>query len=105
MGYIIDNGPSWNRCFCQYNLLDRTNEKMIEYAAGRGLGWSSWGRSAAAVFPLRRTFRKADRQKVGANYELAFKYVLSNPHVGCALSGMETAAMVEQNAAAVDSGP
>ncbi len=106
MGYIIDNGPFLESVLCQYNLLDRTNEKMIEYAAGKGLGVVVMGPvGGGRLSGSGGLSEKLTGKKVGANYELAFKYVLSNPHVGCALSGMETAAMVEQNAAAVDSGP
>jgi predicted aldo/keto reductase-like oxidoreductase len=36
--------------------------------------------------------------KVQSSPELALRFVLSNPAVSCALSGMGTAAMVEQNA-------
>jgi len=42
MQYIIDNVPL-SSVLCQYNLLDRSNEKMIEYAYGKGLGTAIMG--------------------------------------------------------------
>ena len=37
MNEIVDTGV-FETLTCQYNLLDRTNEKAMEYAAKKGLG-------------------------------------------------------------------
>ncbi len=95
--HIIDNGPVLESVLLQYNLLDRANEEMIQYAAEKGLGVVvmgpvGGGRLAAPTELV---------QKLGAGnistYELAFKFVLGNPGVSCALSGMQTKEMVIQN--------
>ena len=97
--YIIDNGHGLESVLLQYNLLDRANEEMIQYAASKGLGVVvmgpvGGGRLAAPTELV---------QKLGGGnlntYELALRFVLGNPGVCCALSGMQNTTMVEQNAA------
>ena len=97
--HIIDNGPALESVLLQYNLLDRANEEMIRYAAQKGVGVVvmgpvGGGRLAAPTELV---------QKLGGGdlntYELALRFVLGNPGVCCALSGMENVEMVEQNAA------
>lgn len=97
--YIIDHGYAMESVLLQYNLLDRANEEMIQYAAQKGLGVVvmgpvGGGRLAAPTDLV---------QKLGSGnqntYELALRFVLGNPGVCCALSGMQTVDMVEQNAA------
>ena len=97
--YIIDNGYALESVLLQYNLLDRANEEMIQYAAAKGLGVAvmgpvGGGRLAAPTELVRKLG--------GGNlntYELALRFVLGNPGVCCALSGMQNVTMVEQNAA------
>ena len=95
--HIIDNGYAMESVLLQYNLLDRANEEMIQYAAEKGLGVVvmgpvGGGRLAAPTELV---------QKLGGGdlntYELAFRFVLGNPGVSCALSGMQTLEMVIQN--------
>ena len=97
--HIIDNGYALESVLLQYNLLDRANEEMIQFAAQKGLGVVvmgpvGGGRLAAPTELV---------QKLGAGslntYELALRFVLGNPGVCCALSGMQNVTMVEQNAA------
>jgi len=97
--HIIDNGYAMESVLLQYNLLDRANEEMIQYAAQKGLGVVvmgpvGGGRLAAPTELV---------QKLGGGnlntYELALRFVLGNPGVCCALSGMQNTTMVEQNAA------
>ncbi|MHB0856003.1 MAG: aldo/keto reductase [Anaerolineae bacterium] len=91
---------------CQYNYLDRSNEEAIAYAKSKGLavvvmGPVGGGRLAVVPKALRET---SDLSQAGAS-ELALRFVLSNPSVDIALSGMGSVEMVEQNCAAVDQGP
>ena len=83
----------------QYNLLDRANEEMIQYAASKGLGVVVMG----PVGGGRLAAPTELAQKLGSGnlhtYELALRFVLGNPGVSCALSGMQNTTMVEQNAA------
>ena len=97
--HIIDNGPQLESVLLQYNLLDRKNEEMIHYAAQKGLGVVVMG----PVGGGRLAAPTELAQKLGSGnlhtYELALRFVLGNPDVSCALSGMQNCTMVEQNAA------
>ena len=97
--HIIDNGPVLESVLLQYNLLDRANEEMIHYAAQKGLGVVVMG----PVGGGRLAAPTELAQKLGSGnlntYELALRFVLGNPDVSCALSGMQTTEMVEKNAA------
>ena len=97
--HIIDHGDGLESVLLQYNLLDRANEEMIQYAASKGLGVVVMG----PVGGGRLAAPTELAQKLGSEplntYELAFRFVLGNPGVCCALSGMQTIEMVEQNAA------
>ena len=97
--HIIDHGYAMETVLLQYNLLDRANEEMIRYAAEKGLGVVVMG----PVGGGRLAAPTELSQKLGsgnlATYELALRFVLGNPNVCCALSGMQSVQMVEQNAA------
>ncbi|MDR1531440.1 MAG: aldo/keto reductase [Clostridiales bacterium] len=100
MAEIIDSGY-FESVLMQYNLLDRSNEKNIDYAQSKGLGvvimgpvgGGRLGAPSPAILEL-----LGGRAKSSA--EIALRYVLSNPNVNIALSGMGSIAMVEENAAA-----
>lgn len=100
--YIIDKsierGIPMETMLVQYNLLDRSNEEMIAYAASKGMGVVAMGpvgggRLAAPT----DLYQKLTGKPSIATYELAFKFVLGNPNISCALSGMGTMEMVENN--------
>ncbi len=101
--YIIKtaeaSGVPMESMLVQYNLLDRSNEEMLAFAAARGLGTVAMGpvgggRLAAPT----DLYKKLTGKPSIATYELAFKFVLGNPNLCCALSGMSDASMVEKNA-------
>lgn len=103
--YIIDKAEVMETMLVQYNLLDRSNEEMISYAASKGLGVVimgpvGGGRLAAPT----DLYTKLTGKPSMATYELAFKFVLGNPSVSCALSGMGSMDMVEQNLAIAGEG-
>lgn len=98
--YIIDKAEVMETMLVQYNLLDRNNEEMINYAASKGLGVVimgpvGGGRLAA---PTNLSTKLTGKSAI-ATYELAFKFVLGNPGVSCALSGMGSMEMVDKNLA------
>lgn len=106
--YIIDtseaHGVPMESMLCQYNLLDRSNEEMLGYAQSKGLGTVAMGpvgggRLAAPVGLSEKIAGSANIP----TYELAFKFVLGNPNLNCALSGMQTVEMVQQNTALASS--
>jgi len=84
----------------QYNLLDRANEVGIALAHERGMGVVimgpvGGGRLGGASEAIRRLIPGGVR----STPEAALRFVLANPGVSCAISGMSTIAMVEENAA------
>ena len=97
--HIIDHGYALESVLLQYNLLDRTNEDMIRYAAEKGLGVVVMGPVGGGR--LAAPTQLAEKLGTGSlnTYELALRFVLGNPGVCCALSGMENVDMVEKNAA------
>jgi len=100
MKKFLDSG-----CFdgitLQYNILNRTNEAVIEYAHSKGVGVIvmgpvGGGKLAQPSEPL----AEAQPDRVKSLPELAIRFVLANPHVTCAISGMNSVEMVEENCAA-----
>jgi predicted aldo/keto reductase-like oxidoreductase len=99
---IIDSGV-FESVLCQYNLLDRSNEEAIAYANQKGLGVVIMGPVAGGrlVAPS-DVFKKLFGRDAAGTPELALRFVLGNPHVSCALSGMSDENMVEENAKTAD---
>ncbi len=100
--HIVDTAESlgipMESMLCQYNLLDRSNEEMMAYVHEKGLGTVAMGpvgggRLAAPT----DLYAKLTGKSSIATYELAFKFVLGNPSLNCALSGMQTLDMVQKN--------
>ncbi len=102
--YIIDTseerGVPMESMLCQYNLLDRGNEQMMAYARSKGLGTVAMGPVGGGrlAAPTELYAKLTGRASI-PTYELAFKFVLGNPDLNCALSGMQTLEMVQQNTA------
>ncbi len=74
----------------QYNLINRTTESVIEEAGRRGIGVIAMGPLhggiLAAQSPL---FESLVRLGAGISAaEVAMRFVLTNPHVTCAISGI-----------------
>ena len=83
----------------QYNLLDRANEEMIQYAHEKGLGVVVMGPVGGGRLAAPTELAKKLNGENLNTYELALRFVLGNPGVSCALSGMQTYDMVDKNAA------
>ena len=83
----------------QYNMLDRQLEEGIAHAREKGVGVVVMGPVAGgrlgATSPILEELLPAIKRVP----ELALRFVLSNPNVTVALSGMGTLGMVEENAA------
>lgn len=100
--HIIDTseefGVPMETMLVQYNLLDRSNEEMITYAGQKGLGVVAMGPVGGGrlAAPTDLYTRLTGKPSI-ATYELAFKFVLGNPYLSCALSGMQNMDMVEKN--------
>ncbi len=96
--HIIDNAPEMESVLLQYNLLDRANEEMIQYAASKGVGVVVMGPVGGGRLAAPTELVKKLGSENLNTYELALRFVLGNPGVCCALSGMQTIDMVEKNA-------
>jgi predicted aldo/keto reductase-like oxidoreductase len=97
---IIDAADDFESVTCQYNLLDRSNEASIAYAHEKGLGVVIMGPVGGGRlgFPSEQLMRMVPGG-VKSTPEIALRFVLANPNVTVALSGMNSVAMVEENAA------
>jgi predicted aldo/keto reductase-like oxidoreductase len=96
---LIDTGL-FEGMTVQYNLLDRRNEEAIAYAHDKGLGVVIMGPVAGGrlAAPSEKIMSMLPGQ-VKSTPELALRFVLSNPNVTCAISGMNSLQMVEENCA------
>ncbi len=94
---LVDLGV-FESVLCQYNIIDRSNEEAINYAKSKGLGVVIMGPVGGGRFS---GLPKETAGKLGINVrssaELALRFVFSNTGVDCALSGMGTMEMVEEN--------
>lgn len=88
----------------QYNVLDRSLTEAIALAHQKGLGTVIMGPVAGgrmAMFSPAQMREMLPNSVVSAP-DLAIRWVLSNPAVSVALSGMNTMAMVEENVASAN---
>ena len=95
---LIDTG-NFETVLCQYNLLDRSNEAGIAHAHEKGLGvvimGPVGGGRLGAPSPVIQSLLPGRKWSTA---ETALRFVISNPGVSCALSGMSTMEQVEENA-------
>lgn len=94
---LIDTGY-YETVLCQYNLLDRRNENVIAHANEKGLGVIIMGPvGGGRLGKPSESIQNLLPKKAVSSAEIALRFVLSNPGVTCALSGMESVEMVEEN--------
>jgi uncharacterized protein len=99
---LADTGD-FETVLCQYNFLDRSNEEAITYARKKGLGTVIMGPVAGGrIAGMNPDFAEKSGIKVRNNTELAMRFVLTNPNVDCALSGMGSMKMLEENVLTAD---
>ncbi len=100
MRRLIDTGL-FEGMTVQYNLLDRRNEEAIAYAAEHGMGVAIMGPVGGGRlgFPSERISSMIGGE-IASTPQVALRFVLANPHVSTALSGMNSVQMVEENVAA-----
>lgn len=87
----------------QYNLLDRANVEVIDWCSENGMGVIVMGPVGGGKLarPSKR-FAELQPEYVSSLPDLAIRYVLANGGVTCALSGMNSMEMVQENVAAAD---
>ncbi len=99
MAKIIDMGL-FSSVLAQYNFLDRSNEEALANAKAKGLGTIVMGPvGGGRIAGLPPELAEQLGLKVHSNAELAFRFVFANPNIDCALSGMSTIQMLEENVA------
>ncbi len=84
---------------CQYNLLDRANEKAIAHAHAKGLGVIIMGPVGGGRLVAPSEFQKLAHVNAKSTPDIALRFVLSNPAVSTAMSGMNSIQQVEENCA------
>ena len=91
---------------CQYNYLDQKNADSMAYANEKGLGVVVMGPAGGGrLAGLPDFLRDKDGIDTSSAAGLAIRFVLANPSVHIALSGMGSCDMVEENVAAAEAGP
>jgi predicted aldo/keto reductase-like oxidoreductase len=97
MKTLIDTG-AFESVLCQYNLLDRANEEMLAYAHSKGIGTVVMGPvGGGRLGTPSEVLKTALGRNSTSTPEVAMRFVLSNEHVSCALSGMSLMEQVDQN--------
>lgn len=81
----------------QYNLLDRKLEAGIAYAHERNIGIVVMGPVGGGRLGVDVSVFQGVAPGIQRVPELALRFVLNNPHVSVALSGMSTLQQVEEN--------
>lgn len=96
---LIDTG-SFETMLVQYNLLNRANEEVIQYAHEQGMGVAVMGPvGGGRLVGFSEHIRQLLPGGFGGSPELALRFVLAHPGVSVALSGMSTIQQVEENVA------
>lgn len=99
MKKLVDVGI-FSSVLCQYNLLDRSNEEGLAYAKEHGLGTAVMGPvGGGRISGMPPQVAQRFGVQVRSSAELALRFVMTNPNVNVALSGMSTMQQVEENAA------
>ena len=101
---IIDTGL-FEGMLVQYNIMNRDYEEAIAYAHEKGCGVIIMGPVAGGILGV--SGNKGFAGKLGgvATPDLAVRFVLSNPNVTVALSGMGSMEMVKENIATASQNP
>lgn len=95
---LVDTGL-FESVLCQYNVLDRSNEKAMAYAKQKGLGVAVMGPlGGGRVSGLPPEVAQKLGIKVSASAQLGLRFVASNPNVDIILSGMSNLMQLEENA-------
>lgn len=95
---LVDLGI-FESVLCQYNVVDRSNEQAIAYARSKGLGVAVMGPvGGGRVSGLPKELAAQLGIQVKSSVELALRFVFANPNIDCALSGMGSIQMLEENA-------
>jgi len=94
---IIDSGP-FDTMTVQYNLVNRSLEEPIAYAAEKGMGVVIMGPVGGGMLAApSEEIRKLLPGEAKSSAEVALRFVLANSNVSVALSGMSNLQQLEEN--------
>ncbi len=94
---LVDTGE-FDGMLVQYNLLDRSNEEGIAYANSKGMGVIVMGPvGGGRLGGASKALQEMIPGDVKSTPEAALRFVMSNPNVTVALSGMSAMDHVLQN--------
>ncbi|GHV32364.1 aldo/keto reductase [Spirochaetia bacterium] len=96
---IVRRGEGiFDSLLCQYNILDRSNEKDMAFAHEQGLGVVVMGPvGGGRLGAPSKVIQDLLPGKVQSSAEVALRFVFSNPNINIALSGMGSIQMLEEN--------
>ena len=98
MPALINSGV-FESVLLQYNMLDRSNEENINYAKEKGLGVVVMGPvGGGRLGAPSQVIKNLIGREVKSSAEMALRFVVANPNVHVALSGMENLQHLEENA-------
>jgi hypothetical protein len=93
----VDTGL-FSSALIQYNMMDRTYEDAIAYAAGKGVGIAAMGPLAGGQLARGGpSFVKHIGSGASSSAEMALRFVWGNPSVSTAVSGMRTMEELQEN--------
>ncbi|RPI58069.1 MAG: aldo/keto reductase, partial [Planctomycetaceae bacterium] len=95
---IVDSGM-FEAITLQYNILDRQLEDGIAHAHAKGVGVVVMGPVAGGRLGTSSDVLNSMIPNIRRLPELALRFVLANPNVSVALSGMSEISQVDENAA------
>ncbi|UCH33943.1 MAG: aldo/keto reductase [Armatimonadota bacterium] len=95
---LIDTGV-FDGMLLQYNLLDRRNEEAIAHAHEKGMAVEIMGPVGGGRLGLASERMQSVLPGASSTPEIALRFVLANPNVTIAFSGMGTREQVEENCA------
>jgi len=95
--YVVETFEMFSSALIQYNLLDRSNEKNIDYLAQKGIGVVIMGPIGGGRLSVPSELSGKLLGQDFSTPELALRFVLGNRNVSCAISGMGTMEMLEGN--------
>jgi predicted aldo/keto reductase-like oxidoreductase len=96
--YIIDTAGIFASVLCQYNLLNQASEEALAHAHEKGLGTVIMGPVGGGRLGVpSKAIQSLVPGGVKTTAEIALRFVLTNPNVSCALSGMSSIQMLDEN--------
>ncbi len=98
---LIDTGR-FSAVILSYNLLRREYEDVMRYAHGNGLGVIVMNPLAGGALARPDLYLRDDGAGGGETADIALNFVLSQPFVHAALSGMASEVIIDANVRTVD---